>query len=288
MIQRILVIVLLLATPAFAGKRKVLVLPLDGNAPADTRVKLSASFQKMARVLDGDVQAGNTSLGDTAAAIGCDPATPKCVENVRATLGVDELVYGTADEKDGTIVVVAKRYTKGKPPRELTVTQPSAEPPNKIEPQLLPVFGNDALPGSGTPDPNTNTNTNTPDPNANPNPEPQQPEGPSKRGRNIWIGVTAGGGLLVVLGLALWQQAGDLQDDIDNANPADQRALDALEDTESKATKRAWTGNVFVVLGLGVAAYGGYRLWKWAPDKELTVTPTPIEGGAAVTLGGRW
>ena len=293
MIHRIVALALslvLLASPAVAGKRKVLVLPLDGNAPAETRTKLSASFQKMARVLDGDVQPGNTSLNDTATAIGCDPAMAACLENVRTTLGVDELVYGTADEDGGKIVVVAKRYQKGKDVRELTVTQPASEQPSAIEPQLLPVFGSEPLPSNPT-TPVENTTVTTPaEPVAPVQPEtPETPEGAShKRERNIAIGVTAGGGVLVLLGLALWQQASGLQDDINNAMPRDQADIDALKATEDKATNRAWAGNVCVVLGAGVAGYGVYRLWRWSRKSSVTVTPTPTDGGAAVFVGGHW
>jgi hypothetical protein len=283
-----LLVMLCMTSPAVAAPRKVLVLPLDGNAPADTRKKLSASFQKMARVLDGEVQAGNTSLVDTATAIGCDPVKPACVENVRATLGVDELVYGTADETDGTITVVAKRYRKSKPVRELSVSQAATEPPNKIEPQLLPVFGEEPLPADTTttvPDPNTTTTV--PDPNTTVV-EPavtEQPDRPasSNRTRNIWIGVTAGGGGLLVLGLTFWLSASSLQDDIDSASTGSNTDFDRLNDLEDKASGRAWAGNIFVVAGLAVAGYGGYRLWKLSKSKAV-VTPTPMEGGAAVTL----
>ena len=299
MIRRIvaLLLVLGLVTPVAAAPRKVLVLPLDGTAPIETRKKLSASFQKMARVLDGEVQPGNTSLNDTATAIGCDPAKPACVENVRATLGVDELVYGTADEADGTITVVAKRYRKGKPVRHLTVTQPSSEPPNKIEPELLPVFGNDSLPTDATTtdpnhpvtdpnNPSNTTNPNNPNTTTDPLQQPQQPAegGSSNRERNIWIGVTAGGGVLVALGIALWAQAGNLQDDIDNASTNTNADFVRLNELEDKASSRAWAGNVFMVAGLAVAGYGGYRLWRYYRTKNVAVTPTPVEGGAAVTL----
>ncbi|MDQ3340440.1 MAG: hypothetical protein M4D80_35225 [Myxococcota bacterium] len=286
-----LLLVIGLVTPVAAAPRKVLVLPLDGNAPAETRKKLSASFQKMARVLDGDVQAGNTSLGDTATAIGCDPQKPSCVENVRATLGVDELVYGTADEADGTITIVAKRYRKSKPVRELAVTQPSTEPPNKIEPQLLPVFGEEPLPTDGTTTTVTEPNTTVTDPNAttttvtDPNQQPTDTivTPSSNRERNIWIGVTAGGGVLLALGFTLWLSASSLQDDIDNADTSDNGDIDRLKELEDKASSRGWAGNIFVVAGLAVAGYGGYRLWKLSRSKAV-VTPTPTEGGAAVTL----
>ena len=282
-------LVLALATPVAAAPYKVLVLPLDGNAPADTRKKLSASFQKMARVLDGTVEPGNTSLADTATAIGCDAAKLACVENVRATLGVDELVYGTADDDAGTITVVAKRYRKGKPLRELTVSQAAADPPSNIEPQLLPVFGNEPLPASGT-----STDPTVPDPNTAITGPVQQPQAgvveggsSSNRERNIWIGVTAGGGLFVAIGLALWSQASNLQDDINDANTNSDGDFENLQELEDKASSRAWTGNIFVIAGLAVAGYGGYRLWKHKKS-DVVVTPAPVEGGAAVFVRGGW
>ena len=298
MIRRLvaLLVVVCMIAPAAAAPRKVLVLPLDGTAPADTRKKLSASFQKMARVLDGDVQAGLTSLGDTATALGCDAKTPACIENVRATLGVDELVYGTADETDGTITVVAKRYRKGKPVREMTVGIASSDPPTKIEPALLPVFGEEPLPT----DPNTTTNPNTqtdpvvPDPNAKPpGGEPVGPEQPtgSNTERNIWIGVTSGGGLLFLVGLGLWASKRSIQDDIDKAPTSTTADFERLRDLEDKASSRGWAGNIFVLAGLAVAGYGGYRLWKHLKTRNVTVTPTPVEGGAAVTftfVGDGW
>ena len=288
MIRRIvaLLVVLCMTSPAMAAPRKVLVLPLDGSAPVETRKKLSASFQKMARVLDGDVQAGNTSLVDTATAIGCDPVNPACVENVRATLGVDELVYGTADETDGTITVVAKRYRKSKPVRELAVSQASTEPPNKIEPALLPVFGEDPLPTDPTTTTEPDPTTTVTDPNATTTvvEDPQPAERPSSnRQRNIAIAITAGGGGLFVVGLAFWLSASSLQDDIDDASTGSNADFDRLKELEDKASSRGWTGNIFVVAGLAVAAYGGYRLWKLSHSTAV-VAPTPTENGAAVTL----
>lgn len=287
--RRILALLLVCVTamPVAAAPRKVLVLPLDGTAPEATRKKLSASFQRLARVIDGDVEPGNTSLGDTALAIGCDPAKPACVENVRATLGVDELVYGNADEDAGTITVVAKRYRKGKPLRELTVSQASTEPPAKIEPQLLPVFGNDPLPTSAPAEappvePVPPVETPQPQPVDTPAPAPT-----SKRARNVWIGVTAGGGLLAVIGFALWAQASSLQNDIDEADTSSNNDIDALRDLEDKASNRAWTGNFFVLAGLAVSGYGIYRLVT-LPGSSVTITPAATDGGAAVFVGARW
>jgi len=292
-----LVAVGLVAGPAVAAPRKVLVLPLDGTAPPATRTKLSASLQKMARVLDGEVQAGDATFVDTATAIGCDPTKPACVENVRATLGVDELVYGTADEHGGEITLVVTRYAKGKERREQTMQLATDEPASRVEVELLPVFSTEPMPDQA-PDPvGPDTAGPTPDPNA-PNagtvPGSGTPVDPgpkeSRRERNIAIAITAGGGVVLALGFALWSQAGNLQDDIDSHPRNTLADFQALEDLESQASSRAWAGNAFVLAGLVVAGYGGWRLYQdHKSHQHITVTPTPVEGGGGVTLTwGGW
>lgn len=302
MIQRLLAVLVILglvAGPAVAGPRQVLVLPLDGNAPKATRTKLSASLQRMARVLDGEVQAGEATFVDTATAIGCDPTKPACAENVRATLGVDELVYGTADVDDGEVTLVVTRYAKGKERREQTMRIGTNEPASKVEVELLPVFSSEPMPDQapdsgpvpdGAPDPNATTGPDgaPPPPGGDGAPGPVD-TGPteSRREHNIAIAITAGGGVLFALGLALWSQAGNLQDDIDGHPTNTLADFQALDELEGKASARAWAGNLFVLAGLAVAGYGGWRLYQdHEAHQTVTVTPTPVAGGAGVTL--RW
>ncbi|MBA3391502.1 MAG: hypothetical protein H0T89_02605 [Deltaproteobacteria bacterium] len=289
---------------AVAAPRKVLVLPLDGNAAPATRTKLSASLQKMARVIDGQVQAGDATFIDTATAIGCDPTKPACVENVRATLGVDELVYGTADDDAGAITLVVKRYAKRKQPREMTARLRATDPPATVEAELLPMFGSQPLHDDSTDptdpaDPADPTGPLDPSDPANPTDPVTDPKDPgppkprvSRRERNIAIGITAGGGVLFILGLTLWSQKSGLQDDINN-HPRDSiEDFRDLEELEDKASSRGWAGNIFVVVGLAVGAYGGWRLYRdHKAHQSVTITPTPIEGGAGVTLtwiGAGW
>src|SRR6185369_2617758 len=92
-----LVTAIALVTSVVAGPRKVLVLPLDGNAAAAQKSQLNDSVAKMAKAkIDGDVTVGDTTFQETAAAVGCDPNAPQCADTVLSTLTVDELVYGTA------------------------------------------------------------------------------------------------------------------------------------------------------------------------------------------------
>ena len=62
------------------------------------------------------VTVGDTTFNETAAAVGCSPDAPECAEQVRTTLAVDELVYGTADTADGSTTIVVKRVSAGNPP----------------------------------------------------------------------------------------------------------------------------------------------------------------------------
>ena len=205
-----LVVVLALAAQAIAGPNKVLVLPIDGDADPAIRTKLTASVQKLARIIDGQVRPGGTSFAETAAAVGCDPLTPECAENVRTTLGVDELVYGTANVQQGQVTVVVRRKVKDAPPREVTTTLAIADSPERLEPVLFPLFS-----GTGPIEPvKTPTDGKLPDAKL---PDVQLPDGKrpdgseplpapkprATRERNLGIAATAGGGVLVLAGLAL-------------------------------------------------------------------------------------
>src|SRR5262249_50069914 len=117
-----IVVGLVLTSSALAAPRKVLVLPLEGDADPEARAKYSAEMQRLARTLPGKVTLGDVAFTDTATAIGCDPKVPKCAEDVRATLGVEELIYGTATKEDGKTVLVVHRIARGKPPREAQTT----------------------------------------------------------------------------------------------------------------------------------------------------------------------
>src|ERR1700750_1752566 len=92
-----LVVLVVLVTSVAAGPRKVLVLPVDGNAPAAQRKSIDAEILKLAKAnVDGDVTEGDTTFADTATAVGCSAGQPECAQTVLSTLSVDEFVYGTA------------------------------------------------------------------------------------------------------------------------------------------------------------------------------------------------
>src|SRR5262245_32444839 len=131
-------VVLTLTSSALAGPAKVLVLPLDGDAEPALRAKYSAAVQRLARTLNGKVTTGDVTFRDTATAIGCDPKQPKCAEDVRATLGVDELIYGTMTKDNGKVVLVVRRTAKGKHRREISTTVEASDDPARAEPEIRP------------------------------------------------------------------------------------------------------------------------------------------------------
>jgi hypothetical protein len=278
-----------LAGATAADPGRVLVLPLDGDAAPAIRTRYSASVQRLARTLGGTLSAGDATFTDTATAIGCDPKAPTCAEDVRATLGVDELVYGTVTKQNGQLVLTVRRTAKGKPRREVSTTFSASDSAESAEPAILPLF-HDARPGpaegTAVKDPaKQGPAEGTPNPNPNPT-EPERPSG-SRRDRTLGIAAAAGGGTMLLISLALWASASGLESDIANhpiETVADFQQLSAIEDT---ASARAWTGNVMFVAGLAVGGLGGWLLYRDRKAHRAVVAPAPMADGAGVTLTWR-
>ncbi len=115
----------------------VMVLPIDGDADPALRTSLTALVEKAVQEL-GTVKAGTTTLAETAAAVGCDPATPECAESVRTTLAVDVLVYGSTTTKDGQVELVIRKKEKDKPPVEVRTNVPATgAPPAELDPVAM-------------------------------------------------------------------------------------------------------------------------------------------------------
>jgi hypothetical protein len=285
-----------LATTVLAKPHKVIVLPLDGNADTALRTKLSTSVQKLARVLDGQVSPGDTTFAETAAAVGCDPSQPKCVDEVLATLSVDEIVWGTATTANGQTTLVLHRASTGTAPRDLTTTIRPQDSQDKASASLLPLFqeSTDVPQGSGSATnigsdlgtTVTETGSGTGEALAISN-EPAF----DSHDRNVGIGLSVGGGIALVLGLALWSSAGSMQDRINAHSTQTADDINDLRQLEDSATKYAWGGNLMVVVGLAVGGYGAYTIYK-DHQARMTATVAPVRPeqgtGATVTIGGTW
>jgi len=270
-----------IALTVIAGVRKVQVMPVDGNADPALRSKLDAIVQKLASSIDGKVAHGATSFADAAMAVGCDPTAPACVDTVMATLGADELVWGTATTANGQTTLVVKRATKGVPPTEQTTTLSAGDPPEKAEDGLKPLFGAVAALGSGS-----GSNEGSGAGSALP-PEPAKPWSHEKK---LGAGFIAGGAAALIVGFALWATTSNLQTQIDATNPKTYQDILALKSKEDSANTDAWVGNALVVVGAAAGAVGAYYLWKDHKNGSTTVAPVPADQGTGMTIvvGGRW
>ena len=275
----IVVAVTLVANVA-AGPRKVLVLPVDGNAPAEQRASINGEIAQLAKAnVDGKVTTADTTFNDTATAVGCNPDEPECAQQVLATLSVDELVYGTATTQAGTTTVTVSRISKGEPVRTQVATVNESTP---IDQTLSPLFvrepapevGSDAGSGSGSA--------------VVPTERPRPVSFFDTRERKLGVGFAAGGVACLIVGFSLWAGAGDLQEQIDNHPTNTLAQLQDLHDLEDHAASKALWGNLFVLVGLGLSGTGAYYLYTDHKNRSTVVTAAPTDGGAQIFLGGRW
>jgi len=278
-----------LANPATAASHKILVLPTDGNADAATRAKLTTQVVKLAKGLEGQVSTAGATFADTALAVGCDPQAAGCSDQVLATLGVDELVWATATKDGGQTHVVVRRATKGSPPREIATTIAPSDSTDRIDAEMAPLFGAPAT----RPEPAGSPSVPPPDvavaplASANPAgpdqaPSPELPE--ANRERTIGIALAAGGGVAVVLGLALWGSYSSLQDKIDTHVTNNRADFDDLKALENKAATYAIAGDCLVLAGLAAGGFGAYYLYRSHNQHRIVVTPAPVPNGAGLTL----
>jgi hypothetical protein len=279
-----LITIIALVTSVLAQTRKVLVLPLDGNTPAAQRTALNASVARLATdKIGGDVSIGETTFEETAAAVGCSPELASCAEQVRVTLAVDELVYGTANTADATTTVTVMRASAGSPaPRAQISVISESDPGEQAEAGMAPLFtadpegtGSGSDLGSGSAEPSKPTTTFF-----------------STTERKLAVGFLASGAISLVIGFSLWSGASSLQGTIDDHPRSTLAEINDLKDLEDDAGSKALWGNVLVVLGVAAGGVGGYFLWKDKKNREnaTTITPQPAEAGTGMTfvVRGRW
>lgn len=285
-----LVLVIALAATVVAGPRKVLVLPLDGNADAATKAKLNTLVQGLAKSVPGNVSNGDTTLAETASAVGCDPNKTACIDTVLTTLAVDEIVWGTATTENGQTTVVVRRATKGTPAQSQTAIIPASEPPETAQAGLAPLFGASASTPTPTPTGSGSADLGSAAGSAAGSNEPPPPPGvPWSQDKKIGVGLAIGGGALVLVGVAMWASESGVQSQIDSAPDMTPADIQNLKDLESKASGYAWGGNIAMIIGLGAGGYGAYLLWKDHKEHAI-VTPAPPPSGTGMTfvLRGSW
>lgn len=281
----IVITALVIAATVTAGNRKVLVLPVDGNASAAQRTSINDSVLSMAKTgIDGDVTAGDTTFNETAAAVGCTPDQPTCAETVMNTLSVDELVWGTAQTENGSTTVTVHRAAKGQPAQQQMAVIDQTAGGDAAASALQPMFQREApATGSGSDAMGSGSDVGS--------------AGPihksffSTKESKIGLGLGAGSVVCLVIGLSLWSSEGRLQDQIDMHPNMTLMQLQDLHDLEDQAASKALWGNIFVFVGLAAGGASAYYFWKDHKNRKTAVlAPVPTEDGAGVkmVLGGRW
>jgi len=277
-------------TAAAGGARKVIVLPVEGDADAAQRTQLTQDVVKVAKSGGGTVTTGNTTFAETAAAVGCDPTTPACGDTVLATLGVDEVVFGTATTTNGETTLVVTRIAKGQPRRDQTATIATTDTPEKRQDALRPLWGGAAPAGSGSDEGSGLLGSGSGSGSGLAIGSGTETSFFDTRERKLGVGFAAGGAVAVLVGLALWASESSLQSEINSAPATTAADIAALRDKEDRASRYAWEGNIAVLLGLAAGGVGAYFLWTDHQHRSASATVVPVEQGtgAAVVVRGRW
>jgi hypothetical protein len=268
-------------TPA---SHKILVLPIEGAVDPATRSRLTADIARLARSLDGQLASGSATFADTALAVGCDPRAAGCSDEVMATLGVDELVWGVASSDRGQTRLTVRRAARGTAVREVSTTFASGEAGDRITTGIAPLFAPpdaEPAPPPRPPPPPAAAAAAPPEPAGDTGPPLAAAPAPAgdRSGRTLGIALAATGGGSIVLGLALWVSYASVQDSIDHhaaRTLADFRDLTALED---RASTYAIAGDLFVIAGLVAGGIGGYLLYRDHKQHAVTIAPAPVAGG---------
>jgi hypothetical protein len=299
---RVLAVIVLsmlaLTRPAAGTPHKILVLPVDGTADAATRTKLTAEIARLANGLDGQVSTADATFADTALAVGCDPQASRCSDDVMATLGVDELVWGTATRDIGQTRLVVRRATKAVPTREVSTGVAASDSTVRIDAVIAPLF---TRPGA-TPEPSVPPAApgpaEPPAPWTIASPRASQPVAPQPvvpppvapepmdvdRDRRVGVVFAVSGGLALVLGIASWASYASQQSEIDRHPTSTRPDFDDLTALEDRASSYAIAGDVLVLGGLAATGIGAYYLFRNHRRSGIAVTPAPITHGAGLAL----
>ena len=93
--RALVIAILCFAQVALAGPHQVLVLRSEGTADTSSRTSIDSHVLRLAKNLDGKVEAGDITFTEAAAVVGCNPSDAGCKDEVLSTLGVDEIVATT-------------------------------------------------------------------------------------------------------------------------------------------------------------------------------------------------
>ena len=136
-------------TTATADPRHVLVLRAEGSADAATRSKVDAQVGKLAKTMDGNIEIGEITFTDAAAAVGCSGSEAQCRDEVLGMMGVDELVSTSVSAMpSGDVRILVHRIPKGAATKDAQTTVPAGGSLDaKIATDVGPMFGVKPKPG---------------------------------------------------------------------------------------------------------------------------------------------
>jgi len=256
-----------------AAQGSVSVAPIEGDAPAPVRDAIATSLIAYSNEHGDTAATAATSMSDAASALGCTLPDAACAESVRTTLGVDQIVWGTANGRGPTTIDLYRVDARGQVTHRQTIVA-AGSPSDAAVKQLLPeLYGEPAVP----PPPDATLVT--------PPPPMVQPRRDSRK--PLLIAGVAGGGVFMLVGIGLWSHASGLQDQIDSAPVRTAADIRALQDLENRADSSSTWGNIMFVSGLAVGGIATYFLVKELrrPSQDkIALTPTLMPHGAGLTL----
>jgi hypothetical protein len=200
---------------------------------------------------------------------------------------------------------VVHRAARGAPAREIATTLATGDTGDRVASGIGPLFGPPAAEpaaprGTGAPTPPAAATPADPAPAPAPAPAAAGDAAPpaaspgsaaERTDRTIGIALISGGGVGLVLGVALWASYSSLQSSID-AHPVRTFAdIQDLKSIEDRASSRAVAGDVFVVAGLIAGGIGAYYLYRDHTRHTVAVAPVPLAHGGGLTItviGGPW
>lgn len=302
-------VVSLVAMPAFAEQRKILVLKSEGRADGATRTKVDGAIIKLAKTTDAQVSPGDITMTDAAAAVGCTPDTAACKDEILNMLAVDEIVYANVAPKPGGTEVVAYRIARGGVSKDAKSMILKGEPAEKLD-GLAPLFfaTTTATLPSTTPPPEPPPATTTPEPPRNADPLPLPPpttaptepapvgnayppplviDQPSRSPLPLIGAIT--GGAFVLIGFMCWGKASSLQGEIDDSKPQTVADFDALTELERSADSYSGAGNFLFLAGAvlgGVSAYYLIKNRRKTASTTAQIGPAVFDHGAGIAITG--
>lgn len=254
-----------------AAQGTVSVAPIEGDAPAPVRDAVTAALLAYSNDHGDTASTAATSMSDAASALGCTLPDAACAESVRTTLGVDQIVWGTASGRGPTTIDLYRIDAQGQVTHQQTVVAAGTSSDAAVKPLLPALYGEPAIV--------------TPPPLVAPPPVLVEPARNSRK--PLLIAGVVGGGVFLLVGVSLWSHAGGLQDQIDSAPVRTAADIRALQDLENRADSSSTWGNIMFVSGLAVGGIATYYLVKElrhpARDK-IALVPTLMPHGAGLTL----